>query len=187
MNETFPPDGAQTPANDQGFTPDYSGPQEPLSTEEEVRSLNLQLDEMRMALQRVQADFVNYKRRSDQEREDMMGRLNAGLITRLLPVLDDLVMALGHVPEAPEGRAWADGMGLINRKLHTILESEGAWVIEAEGSEFDPSQHESLGFQESTTHPEGQVVSVVRSGYTLNGRVLRPAQVIVARNPEPQQ
>ena len=187
MNETFPPDGAQTPTNDQGFTPDYSGPQEPLSIAEEVRSLNLQLDEMRMALQRVQADFVNYKRRSDQEREDMMGRLNAGLITRLLPVLDDLVMALGHVPEAPEGRAWADGMGLINRKLHTILESEGASVIEAEGSEFDPSQHESLGFQESTTHPEGQVVSVVRSGYTMNGRVLRPAQVIVARNPEPQQ
>ena len=187
MNETFPPDGAQTPANDQGFTPDYSGPQEPLSTEEEVRSLNLQLDEMRMALQRVQADFVNYKRRSDQEREDMMGRLNAGLITRILPVLDDLVMALGHVPEAPEGRAWADGMGLINRKLHNILESEGASIIEAEGSEFNPSQHESLGFQESTTHPEGQVVSVVRSGYTLNGRVLRPAQVIVARNPEPQQ
>ncbi len=187
MNETFPPDGAQTPTNDQGFTPDYSGPQEPLSIAEEVRSLNLQLDEMRTALQRVQADFVNYKRRSDQEREDMMGRLNAGLITRLLPVLDDLVMALGHVPEAPEGRAWADGMGLINRKLHTILESEGASVIEAEGSEFDPSQHESLGFQESTSHPEGQVVSVVRSGYTLNGRVLRPAQVIVARNPEPQQ
>ena len=122
-----------------------------------------------------------------KKREDMMGRLNAGLITRLLPVLDDLVMALGHVPEAPEGRAWADGMGLINRKLHTILESEGASVIEAEGSEFDPSQHESLGFQESTSHPEGQVVSVVRSGYTLNGRVLRQAQVIVARNPEPQQ
>ena len=60
-------------------------------------------------------------------------------------------------------------------------------VILADGEEFDPSQHEALGFAESTTHPEGRVVSVVRQGYSLNGRVLRPAQVILARSPEQSQ
>ena len=154
-----------------------------LSPEERADSLSLQLEETRAALLRVQADFVNYKRRANQEREEMLRHLNAGLITRLLPVLDDLGMALDHLPEASEDKAWADGVGLINRKLRGILESEGTSVIGAEGGEFDPAQHEALGFQESATHQEGEVVAVVRPGYALNGRVLRPAQVIVARSP----
>lgn len=184
MSESFVPDGTRSPGGEQAIPSDVAEVQEPWPTEDQVSTLSSQLDEMRMALQRVQADFVNYKRRSDQEREDMVRHLNAGLITKLLPVLDDLGMALDHIPEVPEGRAWAEGVGLINRKIHTILESEGASAIEAEGSEFDPSQHEALGFQETAAYQEGQVVSVVRQGYTLNGRVLRPAQVILARNPE---
>lgn len=177
------PDSTQLPEEDQAFLSEVT---EALgsSAEEQVSSLATQLEEMRAALQRVQADFVNYKRRADQEREDMVKHLNAGLISKLLPVLDDFGMALEHMPDAPEGKAWAEGVSLINRKLLGILESEGATMIVADGEEFDPAQHEALGFAESTTHADGQVVSVVRQGYTLNGRVIRPAQVILARNPE---
>ena len=185
MTENSLPDDTQLPIEDQDFLSEVTKGLEP-SPPEEQSSPTSQLDEMRMALQRVQADFLNYKRRSEQEKEEMVRHLNAGLITRLLPVLDDLGMALDHTPEVPEGKAWADGVGLINRKIHSILESEGAAMIEAEGQEFDPSKHEALGFEVSTTRPEGQVVSVVRPGFTLNGRVLRPAQVIIARKPEPK-
>ena len=178
------PDSTQLPEEDKAFLSEVTEALGPIPAEEQVSSLTTQLEEMRAALQRVQADFVNYKRRSDQEREDMVKHLNAGLIGKLLPVLDDFGMALEHVPDAPEGKAWAEGVGLINRKLLGILESEGATIILADGEEFDPAQHEALGFAESTTHAEGQVVSVVRQGYTLNGRVIRPAQVILARNPE---
>ena len=178
------PDSTQLPEEDQAFLSEVTEALGPTAAEEQIPGLATQLEEMRTALQRVQADFVNYKRRSDQEREEMVKHLNAGLISKLLPVLDDFGMALEHIPDAPEGKAWAEGVGLINRKLLGILESEGATMIVADGEEFDPAQHEALGFAESVTHAEGQVVSVVRQGYTLNGRVIRPAQVILARNPE---
>ena len=187
MNESPMPDGTQLPEEDQAFLSEVAEALGPLSTEEQVSSLTAQLEEVRAALQRVQADFINYKRRSDQEREDMVKHLNAGLISKLLPVLDDFRMALDHAPGGPDGKAWAEGVSLINRKLLGILESEGTMVIVADGEEFDPSQHEALGFAESTTHPEGRVVSVVRQGYSLNGRVLRPAQVILARSPDQSQ
>ena len=184
MSERPAEDDTQPCDEEEAFAQEVMAAPEPMALEDQVTILNGQLEEMRTSLQRVQADFVNYKRRADQEREEMLRHLNAGLITRLLPVLDDLGMALDHAPKAAEGKAWADGVGLVNRKLHSILESEGAAVIEAEGQEFDPSQHEALGFQESTEHQEGQIALVVRPGYVLNGRVLRPAQVIVARSPE---
>ena len=149
------PDSTQLPEEDQGFLSEVTEALGAMPAEEQVSSLTMQLEEMRAALQRVQADFVNYKRRSDQEREDMVKHLNAGLISKLLPVLDDFGMALEHVPDAPEGKAWAEGVGLINRKLLGILESEGATMIVADGEEFDPAQHEALGFAESTTHAEG--------------------------------
>ena len=184
MSESPVPDGTQLPEEDQAFLSEVAEGLEPTPAEEQVLKLNTELEEARAALLRERADFVNYKRRSDQEREDMVKHLNAGLISKLLPVLDDFGMALDHTPDAAEGKAWAEGVGLINRKLLNILESEGAVLIAAEGEEFDPAQHEALGFAESAAHSEGQVVAVVRQGYTLNGRVLRPAQVILARNPE---
>ena len=187
MSENPMPDGYELPEEDQAFLSEVTEALGSLPADEQVFKLNTQLEEMRTALQRVQADFVNYKRRSDQEREDMVKHLNAGLISKLLPVLDDFGMALDHMPDGPEGKAWAEGVGLINRKLLGILESEGTTMLIADGQEFDPAQHEALGFAESTTHNEGQVVSVVRPGYTLNGRVLRPAQVILARSPEHTQ
>ena len=75
-------------------------------------------------------------------------------------------------------------MQLIHRKLQALVESEAVTRIEPEGRDFDPTEHEAMGYQESMDHDEGQVFSVVRNGYKLHGRVIRPALVILAKRPE---
>ena len=157
---------------------------EVLDPEARLQRLLGEVEEARSTLQRVQADFINYKRRADQEREELHRYLNAALITRLLPVLDDLGRALEHAPSESQDDAWNEGVRLINRKLHALLESEGVSPIEAEGKEFSPLEHEAVAFLESTNHRDGSVMEVVRPGYRHNGRVLRAVQVVVARAPQ---
>ena len=126
--------------------------------------------------QRVQADFVNYKRRSEQEKEDMKQFANSVLICNLLPVLDDLERALGSVPEELEELPWVEGMHLIERKFHDILEAQGVTPIKAKGKPFDPNLHAAAMKGEGR---EGIVVKELQRGYKLHDRVLRPSQVAV--------
>ena len=100
----------------------------------------------------------------------------------LLPILDDFNLALDHAPKSENPEPWLEGFLLIHRKLDSLMKSEGVTQIEAQGKSFDPSEHEALAQQESTHHDDGQILSVVRDGYKLHGRVLRPVQVIVAKN-----
>ena len=144
MSETPETGDTQLSNEDQDFIAEVTRTLQESPSEPDAPNPDSQLDEMRAALQRVQADFVNYKRRSEQDREEMVRHLNAGLITRLLPVLDDLGMALDHMPEGAEGKAWADGVGLISRKLHTILESEGTSIFTPLGEQFDPVSYTHL-------------------------------------------
>ena len=146
-------------------------------------------------LQRAQADLINYKRRTEEEREEQQKHANSRLINKLLPVVDDFNLAIDHASrprpddaEAPDaGASWLEGIRLIQRKLHSLLESESVTRIEVEGREFDPFEHEAMAYQESAEHREGQVMMVVRDGYKLHGRVIRPALVILARKPETPQ
>jgi molecular chaperone GrpE len=132
-------------------------------------------------LQRVQADFVNYKRRVEQEREDQARSANRELILKLLPALDDLQRALRSAPEGMADTDWFRGMALVERKLTSTLEEEGLEVIEAEGEEFDPHEHEAIFCEECGQAEVDIVKSVVREGYKLNGKVIRPAQVVVSK------
>lgn len=131
--------------------------------------------------QRTQADFQNYKRRMDQEREQLVKGANADLLRRVLPALDDLELALAHIPEELGEESWAQGVQLIGQKLSNLLEHEGLRRIGAAGEEFDPHIHEAVAYEEHPEYGEGQVASVYRTGYQLHDRVLRPAQVSVAR------
>ena len=133
--------------------------------------------------QRSQADFLNYKRRTEQDRERTVKDANAALLTQLLPVLDDLQRAVESVPDDLAGNSWAAGVGLIGQKLSQILDRQGLERIGAEGESFDPRVHEAVAYQEHPNYGEGQVAQVYRPGYRLNDRVLRPAQVVVARGP----
>ena len=128
--------------------------------------------------QRAAADFQNYKRRVDQEREELGRLASASLIINLLPLVDDLERALQNVDTRLAGLTWVDGIRLIHRKFQALLEMNGVTEIEADGQTFDPTVHEAVMFGEGE---DGKVISVVQKGYKLGGRVLRPAMVVVGK------
>lgn len=140
--------------------------------------------EVRGTLQRVQADFMNYKRRSDEERQEQQKYSNSRLILKLLPLVDEFSLAIDHAAKTEATESWLEGIRLLHRKLYSLLESENVTRIEVQDSQFDPYQHEAMAYQESTEYKEGEIVSVVRDGYKLHDRLLRPALVILARSPE---
>ncbi len=131
--------------------------------------------------QRAQAELVNFRRRSDEERVTLSKYSNSRLITKLLPVKEELDLAITHSGKAGAAESWLEGIKLIQRKLLSLLESEGVELIEGVGDLFNPMEHEALGTDESTEYPAGHIIEVVRSGYRLQDRVIQPAQVIVSR------
>ncbi len=128
--------------------------------------------------QRAVAEFQNYKKRMDRDRETEKAIMKGDLLKRVLPVLDDLERALHN---RPEDDAWASGIELIARKLQTILQSEGLRRIEAEGQMFDPNFHEAISYESADGVESGRVIGVVQNGYMLGDYVVRPAMVRVAR------
>jgi molecular chaperone GrpE len=133
--------------------------------------------------QRSAADFSNYKRRTDDERSQLGQFSNAILIGKLLAVLDDFDRALESVP-AEAHDPWIEGVKLVERKLRGVLESEGVSPIEAVGQSFDPNLHEAVAHEETTEHPDNEVIGEVQRGYRLHDRVIRPSLVRVANNPK---
>lgn len=129
------------------------------------------------ALQRERADFVNYRRRVEQEREQIGQWTTGETIKKLLPVLDDLELALAN---RPTDEPWANGVELVYRKFQSILEKEGVLRMEAEGKPFDPNLHEAIMQEPSETHESGTITSILRQGYMHGERVLRTALVKVA-------
>ena len=131
--------------------------------------------------QRAQAELVNYRRRTDEERIYLLRYSNSRLITKVLPVVDELDLAISHAGEGGSNSSWLEGVKLIQRKLSTLLKSEGVVKIDAVGTMFNPLEHEAMETVETAENPPGFVLEVVRSGYRLHDRVIQPAQVIVAR------
>ena len=128
--------------------------------------------------QRAEADFSNFKKRVEQERSEAARMSLALFISELLGVVDDLERALATVPSRHSATTWVEGLRLIQRKLHTLLERHGVTVIKALGQPFDPSLHEAIKYEEGE---EGKVLAESQKGYRLFDRVLRPALVVVGR------
>lgn len=131
--------------------------------------------------QRAQADFANYKRRSEQEKEETIKFSNASLMLKILPILDDFERAVSAIPQELADNSWADGVRLIERKLRSSLEAHGLSAIEATGQAFDPRLHEAVRQEKGE---EGIVVQEVEKGYTLFDRVLRASKVSVGNGEE---
>jgi molecular chaperone GrpE len=131
--------------------------------------------------QRSRAEFANYKKRVEREQTETYQRAAGSIIKRYLEVMDDLELALRNAPEAGEGAQWASGVQLINRKLLTILESEGVTPMQAAGAPFDPNMHEAIAMEPNDSVPSGHVSTVLKQGYLLGDKVLRPALVKVAQ------
>jgi molecular chaperone GrpE len=178
-------------------TPDQSGPPidaaEPQSADDletlraELAEIEQKADEYLRLAQRTQADFINYRRRVDDERTQQSREANVAYVQRLLPVLDDFERALANAaPEELESN-WGQGIQLVERNLRGLLAADDIQRIAAEGAEFDPREHEGVGRQPSSDVPEGHVLHVVRQGYRKGDRVIRPAQVIIAeRSDDPR-
>ena len=148
-----------------------------------IAELESEVAETRDKYLRLAADFDNYKKRTRQEQLETIQHASAELISRLLPVLDDLQNVLEHKP-ARIDESWVKGLELSVRKLEEALGTHGLQPIESVGARFDPKMHEAVGHEESSDHPEDTVVSELRRGYRIRDRVVRPALVKVARRPE---
>ena len=141
-------------------------------------------DEMRGLAQRVQADFVNYKRRVEAEQGQRADAVRAETLQPFLTIADDLERALAHLPPESAGESWAEGFTLIQRNLAAAFERLGVTRVGEVGEPFDPTLHEAVAYEENREQPEGHIATVVRPGYRLGERVIRPAQVVVARAPK---
>ena len=143
-------------------------------------------DEYLAGLQRERAEFTNFRRRTAEEREQMLGLAGEDLIRKVLAIADDFDLAIDNRPEDLGGNGWVEGVTAIDRKLRALLDSEGVRQIEAEpGTPFDPREHEAIANVAGSGHPEGSIVDVIRRGYKLRDRVIRPALVAVAADPAP--
>ena len=134
--------------------------------------------------QRAQADFINYKRRSEQEKEEISKFANSLLMLNLLPVLDDLERAFASVPSHLANLTWVDGIRLIGRKLQASLEAQGLSLIKAIGEPFDPQLHEAAMHSKGK---EGIVIEELQKGYKLHDRVIRPTMVVVGNGEEEEK
>jgi molecular chaperone GrpE len=163
----------------------------PLEPEEEIQRLREALetktreaDEHRDRYLRSAAEFDNARKRAAREREDYTRYANESLLRELLPVLDNFDRAL----QAARGEAGAEtvtaGVELIQRELLRVLEKFGVAPFASVGQPFDPERHEAIARVPAEGQPEGTVMNETARGYTLNGRVLRPAMVTVATPPD---
>jgi len=148
--------------------------------EQELAAVQAERDERLNDLQRVAADFDNYRKRAQRDQENLVARAHERLVKELLPVVDDLERALDAAAEHEEAKL-EEGVRFVHRNLAEVLAREGLAEVETNGR-FDPHVHEALLTQPSEAE-EGSVIDVVQKGYRLGDRVLRPARVVVAAAP----
>lgn len=156
--------------------PDDAAELKKLLEQERIKSAEY-LDNWR----RAAADFSNYKKRAEKDSGEFAKFLNATLIARLLPILDDFERAGQTIPDNLRGLTWIDGVMLIARKMQVVLDAEGLKPIEALNKPFDPNLHEAVIHEETDQHEDGTVIAELQKGYKLNDRVLRPTMVKVAK------
>jgi molecular chaperone GrpE len=156
-----------------------TGPDGQMAEEDgRIAELERERNEYLDALQRLKAEFDNFRRRTADERAAQAARAGEALVKELLPVLDDLERALVAAEEHEEARL-EDGVRLVHRALADVLTRAGLAEIETDGA-FDPHVHEAMLAQPVDGAESGSVAQVLQKGYLLGDRVLRPARVVVA-------
>lgn len=162
----------------EGSAPENTEPMPTETLEKSLADVQAKANSYLAGWQRAQADYVNYKRRCEQEKEEIIKYGNSELITKLLPVLDDLTRAFSNIPAEEAATGWGQGLKMVERKLNTFLENQGVTEIDALGEKFDPNLHEAMM---QVDGDEGVVVQQLEKGYKLRDRVIRHARVGVGR------
>lgn len=148
--------------------------------QDELKAATLQAEENLDGWQRAQADFANFRKRMERDRDHLKEDQTAKIIIKYLDVVDDLDLALKNRPDKGEGADWSEGVELIYRKMMTILENEDVTPMLAKGQIFDPNLHEAISQEESTDYESGHIIEVLKEGYMIGERVLRPSLVRIA-------
>ena len=183
MDEKDQPPDAPSPEEDQPGTPES---EDVAFLREQLEEALREKDQFRTMAQRAQADLMNLRRRAAEELGEQRRSANSELLLKMLSLADDLERALSLIPEDAVAPGWLDGVRLVRRNISNILESEGVSKIEAVGRPFEPWEFEAVQYAETSDADEGQVIQVLREGYKHRDKVLRAAQVVVAKKPEPK-
>ncbi len=149
-------------------------------TRAEYEELRSQVDELEDRYLRVAADYDNFRKRMEKEREDIICYANEALISELLPILDNLDRALESISGELQNQGVLEGVRMISNQLHVVLQQCGLEPVRSVGEPFDPTQHEAVGVLASGDHEEGTVIAELQKGYKLKGKIVRPSMVQVA-------
>jgi molecular chaperone GrpE len=183
----MPSSPASDPGADDGAAvrAEESPPQEPPRQEaapqesrEEVDALRGELAEMEDRFKRARADLENYRKRTYREMEHRLAERHDAVLREWLEVADSVERAVAAGGDPP----LAAGLAALSEQIDAVLQRQGVTRFGKPGERFDPERHEAVAAHPSDEHPDGTILEVVRSGYARNGRVLRPAQVVVARS-----
>lgn len=147
--------------------------------EKQPETLSKEEEDLQTRYMRLAADFQNFKKRTEKEKNSIYARANEKIVLELLEVADNFERALEHIGEENKD-AFAEGMDLIFTQFKGVLEKSGVEVIQAEGELFDPNFHHAVLTVKSVEYESGKVTQVLQRGYLLNGKVIRPAMVKVA-------
>jgi molecular chaperone GrpE len=148
---------------------------------DELSQLQRERDEMKDLLLRKSAEFDNYRKRTDRERQTLSDSITAGVLEELLPLVDDLERALRADSGSEGAESYRRGVELILKQLDELLRKRGVTPIEALGAPFDPNYHQAVSYEPAEGRPDGEVIEEFRRGYMLGDRLLRPSMVKVAK------
>lgn len=168
--------GGTAPPKEEATIESQAQPENVSGTGAELSTAREQADTYYKNWQRSAADFINFKRRVEQDRAETARMASAALVINLLPIYDDLDRAVGTVDAHLAGLTWVQGIIAIQKKFSSLLEAMNVTEVSADGQAFDPERHEAVGQQPG---PAGQVLYVVQKGYQFGERLIRPAMVIV--------
>lgn len=185
MTDDSRPATPDTPAEDH-LSSDAADPGSSADTLDDLETgegsdLARERDEYRDLLLRKTAEFDNYRKRVEREREAVGQSAAADLIAELLPLVDDLERALSAEVDSEGAAAYRAGVELIYKQLLDVLAKRGVTPIDTAGQSFDPHFHQAVAHEPSPDHDEGQIIDELRRGYVMRGRLLRPSMVRVAK------
>lgn len=149
---------------------------------EELKQKAAESEEYKDKYLKVHAEYENTRKRLEKEKTDHIKFANEDIISKLFPIMDNFDMAFDAMEKAEDKDALLEGIKLVQKEFHKVLEENGVERIETEGKEFDPNMHEAVNAVNTEEYPDGMIIEEVRPGYMLNKRLLRPAQVIIAKN-----
>jgi molecular chaperone GrpE len=151
------------------------------NTKKELIESQKKAEEYLQSWQRAQADYLNLKRRIEEERGEFTARANQDLILQILPVLDNFRRAFKHIPKEYKDSEWVEGIKHLEKQLENILRNEGLEAIPTVGQKFNPLLHEALILEEKKGMEKGKILEELEGGYKLANKVIKPAKVKVAK------